>query len=117
VWVPLDLSPVYTTLVRVKSGGGRFWLSVIEVLGLSGLLIWQRKRWPAGLALWVCHLALLVPVLGLTEHPHSPCDRYSYLVNVLWSVLIAAGLLKCWGEPKRRAVALSGSLVLAVLLG
>jgi tetratricopeptide (TPR) repeat protein len=45
------------------------------------------------LAVWSCHLALLIPLLGLTEHPHYPADRYSYVQGICWSVVIASGLL------------------------
>ena len=116
-WVPSHLCPVYTTLVRFDAGDWPFLLSAGLVLGLTFLLLWNRRRCPLALALWICYLALLVPVLGLTEHPHYPSDRYSYLPAILWSVLLAAILLKLVDHPKTFAGAAAGLLALIAILG
>jgi|ERR1043166_2283424 hypothetical protein len=89
--VPVGLSPLYTTLVRFKPGDWQFVLSAALVIGVTVLVIWQRRRWPAALAFWLCHLCLVVPVLGLTERPHYPSDRYDYIASVAWFVVIAVG--------------------------
>lgn len=93
-FLPFDLSPVYTQLVSFRPTDWPFLLSTGTVIGVTGLLVWQRRRWPMLLAAWICHLVLLIPMLGLTEHPHYPNDRYNYLASVPWSILLAAGLLK-----------------------
>jgi tetratricopeptide (TPR) repeat protein len=62
-------------------------------------------------------LVLLAGVLGLTEHPHYPSDRYSYVPGILWSVLLAAGLWKLCCRPRMFAGAVSASLVLLAALG
>jgi len=85
------------------------------VIGLSLLLIWRREQWPAALALWVCHLVWLVPVLGLTEQPHYANDRYSLVTGIFLSILCAAVLLKPWEQRARRALGL-GMVVLATAL-
>jgi protein O-mannosyl-transferase len=113
---PVDLSPVYTTLVRFNPLDHLFLLSAGLVIGLTVLLVWKRRQWPALLALWVSYLALLVPMLGLTEHPHYPSDRYSYIPAVLWSALLAAGLLKLRCKPKLFAGSAALSMVLIALL-
>jgi len=46
------------------------------VLLVSGAVWWKRREWPGLAALWMCHLVLLVPTLGLTEHPYFKI-RYS----------------------------------------
>jgi protein O-mannosyl-transferase len=115
-WWPLNLSPVYTTLVWFDPVDRPFLLSAGLVMGLTGLVIWKRRQWPALLALWICYLGLLVPMLGLTEHPHYPSDRYSYIPAMLWSVLLAAGLFKLRCKPKLFAGSAAVAIVLIALL-
>src|ERR1035437_2492554 len=114
---PLHLAPVYTILVSFNPWDAPFLASAGLVLGLTALLVWQRRRWPWALALWVCHVVLLTAALGLTEHPHYPSDRYSYVPGILWSVLLAAGLWKLWCRPRLFVWAASASCVLLAVLG
>ncbi len=101
-WVPVHLSPVYPTLVWFKPSDWPFVLSLLGVVAGTILLIYKRRQWPAALALWGCHLALLVPLLGLTEHPHYPNDRYNHISQILWSIVIAAVVVKGWTAAKPR---------------
>jgi len=94
-WVPVDLTPVPSTLLGFNPWGLPFLASAAGVLGATAVLWWQRRRWPGALALWLAHLCLLVPVLGLTERPQFPSDRYSYLQGVLWSLAAAAVVVWC----------------------
>src|ERR1017187_6309055 len=116
-WVPFHLCPVYTTLVQFNAGDWPFLLSAGLVFGLTFLAVWNGRRWPLGLALWICYLALLVPFLGLTEHPHYPNDRYTYLPAVLWSVLLAAPLLKLCRRPWMFGCAAAALIFLVAVLG
>ncbi|MEI6085845.1 MAG: tetratricopeptide repeat protein [Verrucomicrobiota bacterium] len=111
-WLQTSFSPVYTTLVDFNPFAPLFLVSALVVIGFTILAVWGRRRWPALTALWVCHLVLLVPVLGLTEHPHYASDRYAYLQGICWSVLIALGLL--W---TRRQLTLGLLLVISGLAG
>jgi Flp pilus assembly protein TadD len=110
-WMPFGLSPVYVALVNFNPWGWQFVASAAGVIGLTGLLIWKRRVWAPVLGLWICHLALLVPALGLTEHPHYASDRYSHVDGVLWVALIAAG---CVRLSRRRNPAWLLAAVLAV---
>ncbi len=92
-WLPFSLSPVYTRLVSFKPAEPIFLISAALVIGLTIFLFFKRRRYPLLLALWICHLVLLIPMLGLTEHPHYTNDRYSYIVGILWSVSLAFALL------------------------
>jgi Flp pilus assembly protein TadD len=113
-WYPLHLSPVYTTLVSFDPFTPPFLVSAVVVVAVA-LVMWQlRRRWPVGLAAGICHLALLAPVLGLFEHPYYPSDRYSMLVAIVWSVLLAAGLV---GIRERRLFDVSVAGVLVVSVG
>jgi len=115
--LPLHLSPVYTTLVWFRPDAPVFVGSAAAVAGITALLWWRRRRWPGTLALWLCHLALLVPVLGLTEHPHYANDRYSYLVAIPVSVSIAMILLGRGGRPVLRRAALAAAFGLVAACG
>ena len=98
VWksfAPVDLGPFYTTLLNNHPFDLAFAASAAVVLGVTALLLARWRRWPAALALWLAHLGLLVPMLGLTERPHYPHDRYSIVNGVLLGVA-AAGLLWHW---------------------
>jgi tetratricopeptide (TPR) repeat protein len=69
------------------------------------------------LALWVCHLAWLVPVLGLTEHPHYPTDRYDLAAGILWSIPASFGLFALWNKGGRRVAAIAAIGVVAIAFG
>ena len=56
-----------------------------------------------------------MPVLGLTEHPHYPSDRYDYFVGIIWSILAAAGLLQLWSLGTLRR-AMPGVVVLILFI-
>ena len=111
-WYPVNLAPVYTTLVSFNPFSPVFTSSAILVIGIVTLMILLRRRWPIGLALVICYLLLLVPVLGILEHPHYPCDRYSIIVSILWSVLLSAWL----AYPKMKTLPFKISLVLSVIV-
>jgi protein O-mannosyl-transferase len=110
-WWPTDLSPYYSNLIDFDPASWRFAGSLILVLGLSGVLFWKWRRWPGVLFVWIAYLVILVPLLGLTERPHSPNDRYNYIVDFGYGVLLAGGLLRAWTRPRVRA-ALVGLVVL-----
>ncbi|HWN95291.1 MAG TPA: hypothetical protein VNT99_09685, partial [Methylomirabilota bacterium] len=104
--LPLDLSPTYTALLSFHPWSAPFLASAGLVVGVSLLVFAKARRWPASAVLWIGYLALLVPMLGLTEHPHYTYDRYNYIVAILFSVPIAWWLAVAWA--KRTRVALCG---------
>lgn len=112
-WYPLHLSPVYTTLVSFDPFAPPFVASAVAAVAVA-LVMWQlRRRGPVGLAAGICHLALLAPVLGLFEHPYYPSDRYSMLVAIVCSVLLAAGLVSI-RDRRLFDVSVAGVLVVSV---
>jgi tetratricopeptide (TPR) repeat protein len=98
-WYPVHLAPVYATLVFFEPLSPLFIASALAVLGTAVALVLLRRRRPIGLAAGICHLALLAPVLGLLEHPHYPVDRYSMMVAIVWSALLAAWLVSLKRRP------------------
>jgi len=118
VWrplVPVGLAPVYTTLVWFKPTDAVFVASAAAVAMVTAILWWRRAAWPGGCALWLVHLIVLVPTLGLTEYPHYPSDRYSYLQGVLWAPAFAVALRWLRARCDRRLVAGLGVATLAAL--
>jgi Flp pilus assembly protein TadD len=116
-WYPVNLMPCYTTLVNFNPLSLPFVASAIGVIGMIVLLVLLRRRWPLALALAICYLALLVPVLGIMEHPHYPCDRYSLIASICFSVLIAAFLANPKTKKPARYTAFFLSIVVIAILG
>ena len=115
--LPLDLCPVYPVLMESKFNEPVFLLSALGVLAVSGVLFSKRRVWPAAFALWLAHLGLLVPMLGLTERPHYPHDRYSIINGILWSVALAGVMWKFAQARAKPAPVLAGGAVVVLLLG
>jgi tetratricopeptide (TPR) repeat protein len=97
-WYPLNLMPVYTTLTAFEPFSLPFIASGTGVILCLALLLLLWRRWPLGLMLGICHLVVLLPVLGLLEHPYYHNDRYSMIVSLCWSGLLASLLV----NPKIR---------------
>ena len=116
-WLPFHLSPFYTTLVEFKPNAWAFWLSAALIIGTTVLFVRRRNQWPWALALWISHLVLLIPVLGLTERPHFTVDRYDYLPGLVWAVTIAAVLLRLGARARLRAAGLAFGIALALFWG
>ena len=114
---PVHLAPVYTTLVNFRPADWPFVASAAAILAISGLLFWKWRQWPGILALWLCYLILLVPMLGVSEHPHYTNDRYCYLAAIPWSVGVAVLLLRCGRFPGWRAAATAAAAGALVLCG
>jgi len=126
-WVPVHLSPVYTRLVSFDPFGRVFVASALTVLAMTVAAFLLRRRATWFTALWVCHVTVLVPVLGLTEHPHYANDRYAYLQGILWSAALSsafvtalrhgrAALATRGPRPRAAAIAACSALTCALAL-
>ncbi len=116
-FVPFSLAPTYSSLLSVSATQFRFAASFFAVAVVTLFLVLRWRRFPGLLALWLIHLALLVPVLGFTEHPHFTTDRYSYGVAVLISISISAILLSVWEHERFRVAALTLVGIAALICG
>ncbi|MEQ2010189.1 MAG: tetratricopeptide repeat protein [Limisphaerales bacterium] len=114
--LPLDLCPVYPVLMESKFTEPAFVLSALGVLAVSAVLFAKRQVWPAAFALWLVHLGLLVPMLGLTERPHYPHDRYAIINGILWSVALAGVMWKFSRARSKPAPVLAIGAAVVVLL-
>jgi tetratricopeptide (TPR) repeat protein len=118
--IPVNLSPLYTNLRSFDPLAPVFLFSFGLVLSLSAVILWRRRRWPLLAVLWGTYLLLMVPMLGLTEHPHYANDRYNHITGILFAILVT-GVLNYiyerragWTLPALSS-AMSAVLVLAAL--
>ena len=116
-WYPINLAPVYATFISFEPFSLPFLFSGFGIVGVTVTALLMRRRWPLGLALVICHLALLVPVLGVLEYPHFHVDRYSLIVSISWSILLAALLTNRKIRISFRYAILSLSIVIVIILG
>ena len=118
---PVDLSPIYAIPLHLEKPDWIFFgIGVAFDVALTAVLILYRRRWPALLAVWVCYLALLAPVLGFTQAgPQFAADRYTYLSCLGWALVAAAVLLRfiMKNQPLVRAAAAVVSAVIVLVLG
>lgn len=114
---PVGLQPAPTALIDFDPWTAPFLLRAALVAGVSATLFLRRRRWPLALLCWLAHIALLVPVLGLVDHPMFACDRYANLPNLVPAALVGAGLLWFGTSGRRRAAGALAASVLLVVLG
>jgi Tfp pilus assembly protein PilF len=125
--VPTNLTPLVPLPVHNNPWAARYVVAgaVVLVIAVAVVLLW--KRWPAGLALAVCYVAVLSPVLGVAQSgPQLVADKYSYLGCLVWPVLAGGALLWLWrrrreagwarvAAPAAGGVAVVVCVVLAVM--
>ena len=119
---PVDLSPVYAIPYHLEKSDWLFFIGAVIVdVAITIALIAGRRRWPGLLAVWICYLALLAPVLGLFQsEPRLAADRYSYLSCLGWAIVVAAALLHLTQPQRARAgrmAAVVAASVVVVVLG
>ena len=125
--LPMALSPLYELPALVNPWEPRFLLSGLAVIAVSILLLALRRRWPAGLTVWVNYGIILGPVSGIVHAGHQLThDRYSYLSCLGWALLVGAavgsiaqavpaGAVRPWLLKAASAVAVTWILALGTL--
>lgn len=113
-WWPVGLTPVPTWLVDLAAVRTQATLSLFAVGGVTLVLVAGWRRWGGVALLWLAHACLLAPMLGLTERPYFPADRYHTLPAV---VLVAGWALAWvrWRGPWRIGATVAAAAVLAAL--
>src|SRR5713226_4919638 len=120
---PVGLSPLYELPARVALTDWRFAGPLLAVSTVTGLLLWARRRWPAGLAAWTYSALLVLPVSGLVHSGHQLAhDRYSYLSGLGFALLgggAAAWVAAAWRSGRLRSApaAALGLVFVLVLAG
>jgi hypothetical protein len=101
---PVGLVPVVEALFEIHLSDVRIWGALPTLLLISALAWRWRRSAPFFGAAWIAYLAFMVPVLGLTEHPHTAADRYSYLIGILFSLVVILGVLQLRSPAMRRGL-------------
>jgi protein O-mannosyl-transferase len=124
VWktiAPFRLSPLYELPPKLNPGEWIYLVSGLLVLIATVILFLFRRRWPAGLAVWVYYAALVAPVSGIIQSgPQLVADRYSYLSCLGWAVLAGGGLAllwRRWFNSNRTALAGVATVIVVGLFG
>ena len=89
--VPRGLTPLYELPAKVRLIDREFLLPAIGVTVITIALVALRRRWPAGLAVWIYYAIALGPVIGIVHSGHQLTnDRYSYLPTIGFALLLGA---------------------------
>jgi hypothetical protein len=114
---PVDLAPVYSTLVSFDPLSIPFISSAFSVIAVSIVLFIFRKRCPIIVALFLAYIILLIPFMGFFEHPHYHCDRYSIFPSICFSIIIAFGLINLMKNKYFSVISISILAVIISVLG
>ncbi len=81
-WMPL-------TLFDAGAIGVLGWVGAAILIGATVVAWRARRTQPFLAACWVSFLILVIPNLGLSEHPHTIADRYLYFTGIVFSAALA----------------------------
>jgi protein O-mannosyl-transferase len=123
--LPTDLSPFYEVPRNLDPLAWPFLLSGAVVVALTIGLFVLRHRWPAGLASWICYVAIVAPVLGFVQSGRQMvADRYSYLSCLVWAILLGGGLYYVWKRnvgqrrgDRKSSLLITGAALILIALG
>ncbi len=91
--VPFGIWPLYQIPPRVDPFATPIVGAALAVAAFSGGLFLLRRKWPAGLAVWLSYAILLSPVSGIMQTgPQLVAARYSYLPCLGLALLVGAGV-------------------------
>jgi len=99
VW-PEGLSPLYPRPEEIRLTEPRFLWPFLVVIGLTVVGVALARRFPGGLAAWICYVVTLSPVCGfVTIGDELVADRYSYLPTAGLFVLAGGLIWSVWSSP------------------
>jgi Tfp pilus assembly protein PilF len=102
---PLDLMPMYELPPRVSLLQAPFLPDALVVAAITLELIAVRRRWPAGLAVWIAYALTLAPVSGLVHAgPQLVADRFGYLPSLGLALLLGGGVSLAAGRARLASV-------------
>jgi tetratricopeptide (TPR) repeat protein len=110
--LPMNLFALYECPKPIVLWSWPYWgcAALAGAITAAAIALW--RSWPAGLLLWACYVAGLLPVLGLVRLGQAAtADRYTYLSCLGWALLAGAGLERALRGPGAYA-----ALALAALL-
>src|SRR5579862_5405959 len=99
--LPFRLSPLYLLRPDFDPMRPGYLGCVAGVVAITAAALLLRRRWPWGLAAWVCYGIVLSPVLGILQTgPQLVADRYSYLACLPWALLAGAAVYGASSERR-----------------
>src|SRR5581483_4771203 len=100
--VPVNLSPLYEMPLDLHLLEPRYLLATAGVLLISVVVWLLRRRWPAGLAVWIFYLVMLAPVAGVVHTGnHLGADRNTYLPCAGFALLVGGVVVvACSSYPR-----------------
>jgi len=115
--LPVGLSALYPMPRLFRLSDWIYTVCGVVLIAITIVTVRGRRRWPAGLAVWISYLGMLAPVSGLTQMgPQIAADRYTYLPCLGWPLL--AGWAVWWLGTRWSAgwiVRVAGGLVVVAL--
>jgi protein O-mannosyl-transferase len=91
--VPVGISPLYQIPGRVDPLVLPIVVNALAVAVVTVGLFLVRRKWPAGLAVWLSYAILLAPVSGVMQSgPQLVASRYSYLPCLGWALLVGGAV-------------------------
>ena len=91
---PVELTPIYPFPADLRLPPTAVAAASVLVLGLTAVLLHQRRHWPSGLVAWTYYVITLLPVLGLISFSTQlAADRYTYLPCMAWAMLGGTAVL------------------------
>lgn len=121
VWTslwPTKLLPMYVLPYGFSPTQGIYVACALIVIAATAALIFFRKSWPAGLAVWLSYVALVLPVSGIAQSgPQIVALRYTYLSCLGFALLAGGGVVYFWRRWRAVTFAIVGGAVSLVLIG
>ena len=121
VWktfIPVLIAPMYQPPAHLDPLDGPMLASAAGVIGLTGALLYFRRRWPAGLAVWAAYVTLVAPVSGIIQSgPQLVAARYSYLSCLGLALLVGGAISRLARLTAERARMRPWALALLAVVG
>jgi len=96
---PVALSPYYPLEGTISLRETEFSVSVVLCVVVSGLAVWQWRRWPGLFVAWFAYLALVTPTSGIVQAGgQAAADRYMYLPLLPLLLGVGWGMVFAWRE-------------------
>lgn len=95
-----------------------FGLTVVGLIGFTGLVWRTRGRWPWLFVGWSWFVIMLLPVIGLVQvGAQAMADRYTYLPSIGIGIIVASAFFNFAKQSRgTQRWAMTGSLVLVLML-
>lgn len=113
--LPIRLSPLYQLYPGFSPAEPTYIVAALFVIAMTVLLVSLRRRFPAGLTVWIAYLVLMLPVSGLVSYGlQVTADRYTYVAGI-GLALLGAGL-GAWWQGRRANQARMPVVIAAVVI-